>query len=85
MCKYISLFKKQLRSINQLLKIKHIIIGIYNYIFNHNTLLSYKRKRICNKCRSKIVIEQINFCNICGCSIALKTRVIDEKCPIDKW
>lgn len=67
------------------MKIKHITIGAYNYIFNNNTLLAYKRQRVCDKCRSKITIEHVKFCNICGCSILLKTRVLDEKCPIDKW
>nr|DAJ12710.1 MAG TPA: hypothetical protein [Bacteriophage sp.] len=32
------------------MKIKHIFIGLYNYIFNRNKKLSTQRMLICEKC-----------------------------------
>lgn len=40
-----------------------------------------ERKNICKQCEHYKVL----FCNKCGCSINLKTRLKKAKCPIDKW
>ena len=43
--------------------------------------LSRWRTNICKECENK---ENV-ICKLCGCILAAKTRVLEEKCPIDKW
>lgn len=65
------------------MKIKHIFIGFINSIIKHRQ--NNYRLNICNKCNNKIKLERIDFCNICGCMINLKTTVKEESCPAHKW
>ena len=67
------------------MKIKHIFIGIYNYIFNYNKKLSTQRMLICEKCQYKLILDNYKFCDICGWSLILKTTVREEHCPANKW
>lgn len=85
--KLLKLVRKQLKSImeNLPMKSKHIFIGIYNYIFNHNKKLSTQRMLICEKCQYKLILDNYKFCDICGCSLILKTTVKEEHCPANKW
>lgn len=40
-----------------------------------------KRKDICRKCDH----YKILYCDKCGCSITLKTKLKMANCPIDMW
>jgi len=67
-------------------KIKHIIVGTYNNIFNKNQQIAKPREEICKMCSHRENLMGIGtICNICGCVIESKTTVKDEHCPIDKW
>lgn len=41
------------------------------------------RQDICNKCPERI--DLTNQCKNCGCFLAAKTKIKQEKCPLDKW
>lgn len=72
--------------VSLLMKIKHIIIGTYNNIFNKNSTISNPRLQICIKCKDKKYIFKIGYiCKHCGCVLKSKTTVQDEKCPVGKW
>lgn len=78
----------QLKNIikNLLTKFKHIILGTYYNMTNKKTEISYPRLQICKTCENnKIQLCFGNYCDICGCILKSKTRVIDEKCPVNKW
>lgn len=42
-----------------------------------------KRMATCFSCPKRI--ELTNSCGSCGCFLALKTKLAQEKCPEDKW
>lgn len=45
--------------------------------------LTAERLKVCNECPSfKRMARQ---CEICGCFIDLKIRILNASCPIDKW
>lgn len=72
--------------VNLLMKIKHIIIGTYNNIFNKQQELSKSRLLKCILCKDKVYIFGLGFiCKHCGCVLKSKTTVEDEICPIGKW
>lgn len=67
-------------------KLWNIIVGWWNRIFNKNEQLAKKRIAICDKCHSKVHIDILgDICNECGCVLAAKARVKDEKCELNKW
>ena len=41
-----------------------------------------RRLSICEKCDRKNII---NICKECGCIVIAKAKLIDSKCPLDKW
>jgi|VirMetMinimDraft_7_1064189.scaffolds.fasta_scaffold07099_3 hypothetical protein len=41
------------------------------------------RQNICNGCPKRI--DLLNQCKECGCFLAAKTKIKQEKCPLDKW
>lgn len=64
----------------------NIIKGWYYKIFNKNVKLATKRISICNQCNNKEHIDMVgDICNICGCVLSAKARVIDEQCELNKW
>lgn len=72
--------------VNFVTKIKHIIIGTYNNIFNKEQELARSRLVKCFLCKHKKYIFGLGFiCARCGCILRLKTTVKDEKCPTGKW
>lgn len=77
--------KKWIKSVLDFRKLKNIIIGFWNLMRNNNKEISEQRIDICNSCKNKIQLYGEDFCNICGCLIESKTRVNNEKCPIEKW
>ena len=66
-------------------KIKHIIIGWFRKLFGLEQVLADIRLAICNQCPSKINTSLGHACKECGCILDAKTRVIDEKCDMNKW
>ncbi len=66
-------------------KTKNIIIGFANDAIGKNKDLSSYRMRICQACN----IHHNNWCITkrggCGCYLPAKTKVKEEKCPINKW
>ena len=50
--------------------------------------LQKSRLAICKDCEhSKDLYSRgwINYCDICGCMLRMKTRLKKSKCPIGKW
>lgn len=67
-------------------KVKNIIIGTINNIFNLKQDLSSPRIKICIKCEHcKECLFIGKICDICGCILDSKTRVESEKCKLNKW
>lgn len=68
-----------------MLKIKAIIKGWYYLITNNekSRLISKLRINVCNACEHKN--KTLNSCNLCGCFIPAKTRLIEEECPNGLW
>lgn len=68
------------------INIEHIINGFYNWATgNKNSLCKY-RMNICKKCphhRKTLMI--VDICAMCGCFLKAKTRVPNERCPIERW
>lgn len=77
--------RKWIAAIFNIRKLRQILKGIKNIICGNNVVLGIRRKAICRKCEYKKVICNASFCKICGCSIKIKTRVEDGKCPMNKW
>ena len=67
------------------MKIKAILTGFINFILHKNTQLSNQRYNICKQCENLIILDNIEYCNICGCMIKLKTTVKTELCPANRW
>ena len=55
-----------------------------------------ERRRICSMCdqatrckktsmRGLRLLSPLSQCGICRCAIAAKTRLANERCPVDKW
>jgi len=48
-----------------------------------STELSAERLKMCNECEHfKRMIRQ---CDICGCMLDLKTKLLEAECPIGQW
>lgn len=45
--------------------------------------LASLRMDVCNSCQFKSTVT--NRCKACGCYLPAKTRVLDQKCPKNKW
>ena len=61
----------------------NILKGWRNYFFRtwEIEVLAWYRKKKCIPCTSNI----LGVCKECGCPLALKRRVIDESCDLNKW
>lgn len=66
-------------------KMVNIIKGWYYKIFNKKNKLAEYRLNICDNCPNKVHTPLGEACNECGCILDAKTRVIDEKCDMNKW
>jgi hypothetical protein len=42
-----------------------------------------KRLRICNGCVN--LFKPTGNCKLCGCFVKVKTKLKNQKCPIEKW
>jgi len=45
--------------------------------------ISEKRLEICRACPE--LIQLTTQCKKCGCFMAMKTKLQDAKCPLEKW
>jgi hypothetical protein len=67
---------------------KKIAEGFALALVDGNAELSKQRMAICTQCPNfgfQIITVKLGVCRICGCVCSKKTRVVEEKCPIDKW
>jgi hypothetical protein len=63
------------------------IVSAYNEIPYENSFftskdMQEKRYEICKSCDSFTVLKT---CRECGCIMALKIKIAEAKCPVDKW
>lgn len=61
-------------------------MGFVSDIFSKDKIIlemSNRRKALCRDCEYHNKI--LNQCNVCGCFVNLKTKVVNEKCPKGKW
>ena len=64
----------------------NIIMGWFYRITHRNNKLYKARIEHCNKCKKRVQLtKNVYFCSECWCELGAKTRVIDEKCPLNKW
>ena len=80
-------------------KLRNIVEGWGNYVFENDEVESIARQRAeeCGKCDEAIVgivaalvIDEIKdiegmVCNKCNCPLSAKTRSLNETCPLRKW
>ena len=66
-------------------KLKNIIKGTYYNITNKYQDLASFRLDICNKCEYRVNTKLGDICDLCGCILESKSRVLDEHCELEKW
>jgi len=62
--------------------------AVTNWASGEAKKLSDERLAICEACpesRDLYARGWINYCNICGCMLKVKTRLKKSKCPLGKW
>jgi len=62
--------------------------SVTGFMQSESKLLSDERLAICKECpESRDLFSRgwINYCNICGCMLKVKTRIKSSKCPKGKW
>jgi len=62
--------------------------SIGNYMKSESKIMSDERLAICKECpHSRDLYNRgwINYCNICGCMLKVKTRLKSSKCPDGRW
>ena len=70
---------------------KQILEGITNSLLRDEFVedVSRIRMEVCNSCSDKgdkcFVKKTAPCCNVCGCSLAFKTRSLSSDCPSGKW
>lgn len=62
-------------------KIRSIAIGWFAYLFKPKSQMAQDRLAICDRCSYR----KGYFCGKCGCVLAAKAEVEDEKCPVGQW
>jgi len=60
-----------------------IFKGWRKMITNAKDNFAKDRLKVCNKCPEKNKLT--GTCNICGCLLKAKVKVIEEYCPMNKW
>ena len=65
--------------------LKNIIKGTYYNIANKYQDLANFRLDICNKCEYRVSTKLGDICDLCGCILESKSRVLDEHCELEKW
>ena len=62
--------------------------AVTGFMGSEAKLLSDKRLAICADCEhSRDLYSRgwINYCNLCGCMLKVKTRLKKSKCPDGRW
>ena len=62
--------------------------AVTGFMGSEAKLLSNKRLAICGDCEhSRDLYSRgwINYCNLCGCMLKVKTRLKKSKCPDGRW
>jgi hypothetical protein len=62
--------------------------AVTGFMGSEAKLLSNKRLEICKACpHSRDLYSRgwINYCNLCGCMLKVKTRLKKSKCPDGRW
>ena len=62
--------------------------AVTNWASSGAKKLSDERLAICKECphsRDLYARGWINYCNICGCMLKIKTRIKSNKCPDGRW
>jgi hypothetical protein len=62
-------------------KIYRIFMGWYYLLTNQKNKVAKRRLSICVDCAHM----KIGVCNLCGCVLQAKARIIEEECPANKW
>jgi hypothetical protein len=65
---------------------KTFLTGLWRWAragFPTSSDISKQRMDICRKCY--FYNKPSGRCNHCGCYLELKTKMLNQKCPIDKW
>lgn len=76
--------------------LKGITEGVLNSIFVKEEVekVAEERINICRQCPHNSNVRRANgekmirpdeFCGQCGCDLYLKTRALNQQCPLDKW
>ena len=66
-------------------KVINIIKGWYYKAFDKHHDLYKQRIEICNRCEKKVTLtKNFTVCSVCGCELSAKTRVLSEKCLMNK-
>jgi hypothetical protein len=71
--------------VNLLERIRNIILGWLFKIFKIKNDIAKTRLGICSMCEHRINSCLGDICGQCGCVLDAKTRIIDERCDLDKW
>ena len=66
-------------------KIKNIAIGYTALATGKKCEGTDARIRVCRTCEHNYWIKKTLWCKICKCYIPAKARVLEEKCPKNKW
>jgi hypothetical protein len=64
---------------------KNIVKGYTSVVTGKKCKFTDARIRVCRTCEDNYWIGRVVFCSICKCPMPVKTRVLESKCPKDKW
>ena len=65
---------------------RNIIDGHLKELLRQNKEMSKERMDICKECPMFYKDELLgDRCKECGCRLNAKTRIAEEKCPLNKW
>lgn len=74
--------KKKSKAKKLALAAAKLVKGIGYLAAGINEDLAKQRMKICNNC-PKLTGGLV--CSECGCEVHAKTRLVEEKCPLNKW
>lgn len=64
-----------------IVKIKHIFLGWFRFLFFKRSPMAKERIKVCFACSERRGI----FCGECGCELHAKAEIEEEECPLNKW
>ncbi len=74
-------------------KVKSLCAALWSWFWYGTVRADVREMRLneCAKCDARIVKPKANYCGACGCPqwwlsrLEVKTRMLELKCPLDKW